>query len=106
MTAALYGPQGAGEVESLKVRSGCSTAWLTVTPIAAMRFTTPALACGPPSGRTTSVPLVTYVTQPGLRAWHGAWVADRYGVMTGVHRFEHSNAGVTTRHYAGRPRAR
>lgn len=36
----------------------CSTAWLTVMPIAAMRFTTPAPACGPPSGRTTSVPAV------------------------------------------------
>lgn len=30
--------------------SGCSTAWLTVTPLAAVRFTTPAPACGSPSG--------------------------------------------------------
>lgn len=35
-----------------------------------------------------------------LRASHGTWVADRYGVMTAAHRLGHSNASVTTRHYA------
>lgn len=37
--------------------TGCPL-WLTVNPIASMRFTTPAPACGPPSGRMTSVPAV------------------------------------------------
>jgi integrase len=40
------------------------------------------------------------VTPHDLRASHGTWVADRYGVMTAAHRRGHSNASVTTRHYA------
>lgn len=40
------------------------------------------------------------VTPHDLRASHGTWVADRYGVMTAAHRLGHSNASVTTRHYA------
>ncbi|GAB3107473.1 tyrosine-type recombinase/integrase [Streptomyces calidiresistens] len=40
------------------------------------------------------------VTPHDLRASHGSWVADRYGVMTAAHRLGHSNASVTTRHYA------
>ena len=40
------------------------------------------------------------VTLHDLRASHGTWVADRYGVMTAAHRLGHSNASVTTRHYA------
>ncbi|RPK38947.1 Phage integrase family protein [Streptomyces sp. ADI93-02] len=43
---------------------------------------------------------LTDVTPHDLRASHGTWVADRYGVMTAVHRLGHSNASVTTRHYA------
>ncbi|SCE07773.1 Phage integrase family protein [Streptomyces sp. BpilaLS-43] len=43
---------------------------------------------------------LTDVTPHDLRASHGTWVADRYGVMTAAHRLGHSNAGVTTRHYA------
>jgi integrase len=44
------------------------------------------------------------VTPHDLRASHATWVADRYGVMTAAHRLGHSNASVTTRHYA-RPAA-
>ncbi|MFJ6130586.1 tyrosine-type recombinase/integrase [Streptomyces griseoviridis] len=40
------------------------------------------------------------VTPHDLRASHGTWVADKYGVMTAAHRLGHSNASVTTRHYA------
>lgn len=40
------------------------------------------------------------VTPHDLRASHGTWVADRFGVMTAAHRLGHSNASVTTRHYA------
>ncbi|QPP07567.1 tyrosine-type recombinase/integrase [Streptomyces bathyalis] len=40
------------------------------------------------------------VTPHDLRASHGTWVADRHGVMTAAHRLGHSNASVTTRHYA------
>ncbi|MFC4495473.1 tyrosine-type recombinase/integrase [Streptomyces ovatisporus] len=40
------------------------------------------------------------ITPHDLRASHGTWVADRYGVMTAAHRLGHSNASVTTRHYA------
>ena len=40
------------------------------------------------------------VTPHDLRASHGTWVADRYGVMTAARRLGHSNASVTTRHYA------
>jgi integrase len=43
---------------------------------------------------------LTDVTPHDLRASHGSWVADRYGVMTAAHRLGHSNASVTTRHYA------
>jgi integrase len=43
---------------------------------------------------------LTDVTPHDLRASHGTWVADRYGVMTAGHRLGHSNASVTTRHYA------
>ncbi|MFF5800879.1 tyrosine-type recombinase/integrase [Streptomyces albogriseolus] len=43
---------------------------------------------------------LTDVTPHDLRASHGTWVADRYGVMTAAHRLGHSNASVTTRHYA------
>ncbi|MGW6354859.1 tyrosine-type recombinase/integrase [Streptomyces sp. NPDC055092] len=40
------------------------------------------------------------VTPHDLRASHGTWVADKYGVMTAAYRLGHSNASVTTRHYA------
>lgn len=43
---------------------------------------------------------LTDVKPHDLRASHGTWVADRYGVMTAAHRLGHSNASVTTRHYA------
>ncbi|CAL9498530.1 hypothetical protein SUDANB43_03372 [Streptomyces sp. enrichment culture] len=43
---------------------------------------------------------LTDVTPHDLRVSHGTWVADRYGVMTAAHRLGHSNASVTTRHYA------
>ncbi len=43
---------------------------------------------------------LTDVTPHDLRASHGTWVADRYGVMTAAHRLGHSNTSVTTRHYA------
>ncbi|MEU6454507.1 hypothetical protein [Streptomyces sp. NPDC047065] len=43
---------------------------------------------------------LTDVTPHDLRASHGTWVADRYGVMAAAHRLGHSNASVTTRHYA------
>lgn len=48
---------------------------------------------------------LTDVTPHDLRASHGTRVADRYGVMTAAHRLGHSNASVTTRHYAGTPSA-
>ncbi len=35
-----------------------------------------------------------------LRATHGTWVADSHGVMVAARRLGHSNASVTTRHYA------
>ncbi|MFK0296613.1 tyrosine-type recombinase/integrase [Streptomyces sp. NPDC090442] len=47
---------------------------------------------------------LTDVTPHDLRASHATWVADQYGVMTAAHRLGHSNASVTTRHYA-RPAA-
>ncbi|MEU2052995.1 tyrosine-type recombinase/integrase [Streptomyces bungoensis] len=47
-----------------------------------------------------SVAGLTDVTPHDLRASHGTWVADRYGVMTAAHRLGHSNASVTTLHYA------
>lgn len=40
------------------------------------------------------------VTPHDLRATHATWVADRYGVMAAARRLGHSNASVTTRHYA------
>lgn len=43
---------------------------------------------------------LTDVTPHDLRASHGTWVADRYGIMTAARRLGHSNASVTTRHYA------
>jgi integrase len=43
---------------------------------------------------------LTDVTPHDLRASHGTWVADKYGVMTAARRLGHSNASVTTRHYA------
>ncbi|WP_279627511.1 tyrosine-type recombinase/integrase [Micromonospora chersina] len=35
-----------------------------------------------------------------LRATHGGWVADSHGVLVAARRLGHSNASVTTRHYA------
>ncbi|MBB4714017.1 hypothetical protein BJ965_003899 [Streptomyces luteogriseus] len=43
---------------------------------------------------------LTDVTPHDLRASHGTWVADKFGVMTAAHRLGHSNASATTRHYA------
>jgi hypothetical protein len=43
---------------------------------------------------------LTDVTPHDLRATHASWVADRQGVMAAAHRMGHSNASVTTRHYA------
>ncbi|GAB2575726.1 site-specific integrase [Streptomyces capparidis] len=43
---------------------------------------------------------LTDVTPHDLRASHATWVADRHGVMTAARRLGHSNASVTTRHYA------
>lgn len=43
---------------------------------------------------------LTDVTPHDLRASHASWVADKYGVMTAARRLGHSNASVTTRHYA------
>jgi integrase len=40
------------------------------------------------------------VTPHDLRATHGSWVADSHGVMAAAKRLGHSNANVTTRHYA------
>ncbi|WP_176731545.1 site-specific integrase [Micromonospora rhizosphaerae] len=35
-----------------------------------------------------------------VRATHGSWVADSHGVLVAARRLGHSNASVTTRHYA------
>ncbi|MFI6822208.1 tyrosine-type recombinase/integrase [Micromonospora sp. NPDC050187] len=35
-----------------------------------------------------------------LGATHGSWVADSHGVLVAARRLGHSNASVTTRHYA------
>ncbi|MGI5469901.1 tyrosine-type recombinase/integrase [Streptomyces sp. CA-132043] len=43
---------------------------------------------------------LTDVTPHDLRATHATWVADRHGVMAAAKRLGHSNASVTTRHYA------
>jgi len=40
------------------------------------------------------------VTPHDLRASHASWVADKRGVMAAARRLGHSNASVTTRHYA------
>ncbi len=40
------------------------------------------------------------VTPHDLRATHATWVADSHGVMAAAQRLGHSNASVTTRHYA------
>jgi integrase len=47
-----------------------------------------------------------HVTPKGLRAPHGTWVADRHGVMAAAKPLGHSNASVTTRHYARAVEAR
>ena len=47
-----------------------------------------------------------HVTPKDLRATHGTWVADRHGVMAAAKRLGHSNASVTTRHYARAVEAR
>lgn len=43
---------------------------------------------------------LTDVTPHDLRATHASWVADRHGVMAAARRLGHSNASITTRHYA------
>lgn len=43
---------------------------------------------------------LTDVTPHDLRASHATWVAEKHGVMTAARRLGHSNASVTTRHYA------
>jgi integrase len=43
---------------------------------------------------------LTDVIPHDLRATHGTWVADSHGVMVAARRLGHSNASVTTRHYA------
>jgi integrase len=40
------------------------------------------------------------VTPHDLRASHASWVADKHGVLAAARRLGHSNASVTTRHYA------
>ncbi|WP_436771951.1 tyrosine-type recombinase/integrase [Yinghuangia sp. YIM S09857] len=40
------------------------------------------------------------VTPHDLRATHATWVTDKHGVMAAAQRLGHSNASVTTRHYA------
>jgi integrase len=40
------------------------------------------------------------VTPHDLRATHGSWVARSHGIMAAAKRLGHSNANVTTRHYA------
>jgi len=47
-----------------------------------------------------------HVTPKDLRVTHGTWVADRHGVMAAAKRLGHSNASVTTRHYARAVEAR
>lgn len=56
--AAFWMPRSNDSSAVANCGSGCSTAWLTVMPISAMWLTPPAPACGPPSGRTMSVPAV------------------------------------------------
>jgi len=43
---------------------------------------------------------LSQVTPHDLRATHGSWVADSHGVLVAARRLGHSNASVTTRHYA------
>jgi len=40
------------------------------------------------------------VTPHDLRATHATWVADSHGILAAARRLGHSNASVTTRHYA------
>lgn len=40
------------------------------------------------------------VTPHDLRATHATWLADSHGVLAAARRLGHSNASVTTRHYA------
>lgn len=40
------------------------------------------------------------VTPHDFRASHATWVADQHGVLAAARRLGHSNASVTTRHYA------
>jgi integrase len=40
------------------------------------------------------------ITPHDLRATHATWVADSHGVLVAARRLGHSNASVTTRHYA------
>ncbi|WP_372339057.1 tyrosine-type recombinase/integrase [Actinoplanes sp. RD1] len=40
------------------------------------------------------------VTPHDLRATHASWVADSHGVLAAARRLGHTNASVTTRHYA------
>lgn len=40
------------------------------------------------------------VTPHDLRASHGTWIAEHFGVMAAAKRLGHANASVTTRHYA------
>ncbi|MFJ3962028.1 tyrosine-type recombinase/integrase [Streptomyces sp. NPDC090036] len=54
-------------------------------------------ACFDPAVKAAGL---TDVTPHDLRASHGTWVADQFGVMTAARRLGHSNASVTTRHYA------
>ncbi|MBV8541964.1 MAG: hypothetical protein JO364_12325 [Pseudonocardiales bacterium] len=54
--------------------------------------------------------MITYESQLGrsgdggtlhdLRASHGTWITERFGVMAAAKRLGHANASVTTRHYA------
>jgi integrase len=43
---------------------------------------------------------LTGVTPHDLRATHATWVADSHGILAAARRLGHSNASVTTRHYA------
>jgi integrase len=43
---------------------------------------------------------LTDITPHDLRATHATWVADSHGVLVAARRLGHSNASVTTRHYA------
>jgi integrase len=49
---------------------------------------------------------LAHVTPNDLRATRRTWVADKHGVMAAAKRLGHSNASVTTRHYARAVEAR